>query len=252
MAAVRLRWIGETRRQALRAMVVARCATWLSLWSMPGEPLIAEVEAIVEDRTEARPFDPRWYALRGRDGTAYLHASSTVFETIGGRLAQTNIADGCGIALGIGRRALADLVEMLRGFSSGNDLVALAGMPATAEIGQRHGAAGFVLRIDGVGFELYFDALLCDAMAPTERPSARALETRRSAILPVDATFAVTLDLGAASIAESLALRPGEVIRTSIPVDAPIRVCGASGETLLSGTLVAENGQRAVRISHSL
>jgi Type III flagellar switch regulator (C-ring) FliN C-term len=127
----------------------------------------------------------------------------------------------------------------------------LAGMPASTDIGRRHGAAGFVLRIDGIGFELYFDAPLCDALAPPDRPPARALETRRSAILPVDATFTVTLDLGHASIAESLALRPGEVIRTSIPVDAQIRVRGASGEAVLSGTLAAANGQRAIRISHS-
>lgn len=249
MQATRLRWIGGTRMRALRDAVASHCAAWRSQWAVAGEAFGVEVETIDGDRAEKHPFDPRWHAMSTHNGTCYVHASSATFEGLGKALAGMTTADGRGIALGIGRRGLTDLAARLHATSAGEALVALPGMPDPHAIGRKYGAAGCLLRLGPITIELYMDASLCDALIPPEQVGTGALQTRRAAIQSVEATFDAMLDLGSASILESLAFRAGEIIRTTISIGAPVHLRTASGSEALAGVLVAANGRRAMRIA---
>lgn len=252
MQVARLRWIGGTRMRALRDAVASHCVAWRSQWAVAGEAFGVDVETIDGDRAEKHPFDPRWHAMSTHSGTSYVHASSATFEVLGKALAGMTAADGRGIALGIGRRSLTDLAARLHAASAGEELVALPGMPEPHAIGRKYGAIGCLLRLGPIAIELYMDASLCDALIPPEQIRTNALETRRAAIQPAEATFDAMLDLGSASIRESLAFRPGEIIRTTIPIGATVHLRTDGGREAFSGVLIAANGRRAMRIANPI
>lgn len=250
MTRVPLRWIGASRKAALSSIVEERCNQWLRRWSGGETSAVADVEWLATSERERHPFDPRWYVLRARQAALYLHAPASVFEQIGCRFAGVAAADACGIAAGIGRRALDDLAAALLGTSLRESFDALPGMPDPADIDPRYGAAGVLIRLGAIRFELRLDAALCDQLAPAKNTAAptRRLMRRQSALMPTPATFVVSLDLGRMPLAESIALKPGEIVKTAVPVDSVVRLRTPTGHRVLEGALVAADGHRAVRL----
>lgn len=243
-----LRWQGAGRIERMRALVAERANAWIAQWATPGAKLAVEVETLGAQRPEISAPDIRWYALRDGSGALTLRIAGSAFEHLGCRLAGLVVSDDVGMAAGIGERALTDLARAFFAANATLSLTAVQGMPAAEEIGLRYGALGVQIAIGTLKVELHFDAALCAALLPVATTAAGSLVALREAIKPLDATFEAVLDLGQAALAESLSLRPGEVLKTSIPISAGIRIKAGDGTDILSGTLVAEDGHRALKV----
>lgn len=243
-----LRWQGAARIDRMRALVAERANAWIAQWATPGSKLSVEVETLGGQRPEISAPDIRWYALRDASGTLTLRIAGATFEHLGCRLAGIVASDDVGMAAGIGERALIDLARAFFAANAPASLTAVQGMPAAEEIGLRYGALGIQIAIGTLKIELHFDAALCAALLPIGAMAAGPLVARREAVKPLDATFEAVLDLGQAALAESLSLQPGEVLKTSIPISAGIRIKAGDGTDILSGTLVAEDGHRALKV----
>ncbi len=243
-----LRWQGASRIDRMRALVAERANTWIAQWATPGAKLAIEVETLGGQRPEISVPDIRWYALRDTSGALTLRIAGATFEQLGCRLAGIVASDDVGMAAGIGERALTDLARVFFAANAPSSLTAVQGMPAAEEIGLRYGALGMQIAIGPIRIELHFDTALCTALLPIGPTAAGPLVARREAVKPLDATFEAVLDLGQAALADSLSLRPGEVLKTSIPISAGIRIKAGDGTDILSGTLVAEDGHRALKV----
>lgn len=243
-----LRWQGTGRIERMRALVEERANAWIAQWAAPGAQPAIEVEALGGQRPEIAAPEIRWYALRDAGGTLTLRIAGATFEHLGCKLAGIVASDDAWMAAGIGQRALTDLARAFFAASAPASLSAVRGMPSADEIGLRHGALGVQIAIGTIRVELHFDAALCAALLPVGATSAVPLTALREAVKPLDAMFEAVLDLGQNALADSLSLKPGEVLKTSIPVGAGIRIKAGDGTDIFSGTLVAEDGHRALRI----
>lgn len=244
-----LRWQGASRAEALRALVDARIAEWASQWFAASKAPGVGVEAVAGHRPEQAGADARWHALRDGDAVLSLRLAGAAFEHLGCRLANITTADDSGLASGLGQRALTALARSLFGAQAPTVLSEIDGMPAPADIGPRFGALGVQVSIGTIRVEIYCNAALCALLVPAARVARDTLVSRRDAIGPVDATLDAVLDLGHAALADTLSLKPGEVLKTSIPVSAGLRLVSARGEEILGGTLVADGANRALKVT---
>jgi hypothetical protein len=242
MTVVPFRWQGRSRIEHLRALVAARSQEWLEQWAS-GSPTL-EVAALADAVPETRVSD-RWYRLAGASGAVCARATSTTLELLGCRLAGIVTPDASGLASGVGRRALADLLKALAG--SGGLMEEHAVRPEDAVLRARAGVAGLLWSLEGIRIELYLDAGLCEVLHPVPRPAATGLVARSDAILPGELALHAVLDLGGAALEDTLVLRPGEIIKTSAKLDSVVSVRSQAGDTLFSAVLVAADGHRALR-----
>jgi hypothetical protein len=251
MSVTPFRWQSASRMEALRALALERTERWIGQWAAPGQRPTVEVELLTAQRSEIAAADVRWYALGDAGGTLSLRLAGATFEHLGCRLAGLAVADSSGLAAGIGQRALTDLARTCFTANAPAALTAVAGVPANADIGARFGAIGVQVSVGTIRFELHFDSALCAALVPVRMPAGETLVARRDAVKTIDATFDAVLDLGTTPLAESLSFQPGEIIKTSIPLGAGLRLVSGDGGEILSGTLVAEDGHRALKVVKS-
>jgi len=248
MEVLPLRWQGATRIESLRGIVADRAAAWVAQWSAPNGRDQPAVETLGAWRPDAVGADAGWYGLRDEQAAIALRVGDRGLERVGAAFAGIALADDCGLACGLGRRAIEAFARTL--------LPAAAAVwsrsdvpPQAQDTGARHGAIGFGLTIAGIEIELRLNAALCARLLPAAKTPGPALAARRDAIAAVDATFDAVLDLGRVSLVESLAFAPGDVIRTSVPVGAGLRLVTARGGHVLGGVLTAEAGHRALKVT---
>lgn len=248
MSVTPFRWQSASRMEALRALALERAERWIGQWATAAQRPAIEVELLTAQRSEIAAADVRWYALADAGATLSLRVAGATFEHLGCRLAGLAVADTSGLAAGIGQRALTDLARACFPANAPTALAPVAGVPAAADIGARFGAIGVQVSVGTIRFELHFDSALCAALVPVRMPPGEALVARRDAVKTIDATFDAVLDLGTAPLADSLSFQPGEVIKTSIPIGAGLRLVAGDGGEILRGTLVAEDGHRALKV----
>ncbi|MFZ5636614.1 MAG: hypothetical protein ACOY82_08495 [Pseudomonadota bacterium] len=251
MSVMPLRWQSVSRMERVRELALERTERWIAQWCAPGQCPTVEVDLTTAQRPEIAAADVRWYALRDGDATLCLRTVGATFDHLGCRLAGPATADASGLAAGIGQRAIAELARAFFAPGAPATLSPVPGVPAAAEIGVRFGAIGVQIAIGTIRFELHFDAGLCARLSPAQAPAAEKLVARRDAVKTVEGTFEAVLDLGSAPLADSLAFRPGDIVKTSIPIGAPLRLVAGDGGEILSGVLVAEDGRRALRVVKS-
>ena len=249
MSVVPFRWQGVTRVEQLRALVLTQSCAWLSNWAATSEPVGCTVDGLSAQRHVDTKGGDRWFSITGALGTMWLRTSHNTAEQLGRCLAGTRVADGQGLATGIGQRALADLAMQLSGGGSTGDLHDVS-RPSNVELDARHGVAGFTWALEDARFELYFDAGMFDALVPIAMLPAD-LMPRIEAIRPAQVTLRAVLDLGLASLEDTMVLRPGEVIKTNIALNQPVSVQTEFGESVFIGTLVAHDGYRALRCTRT-
>lgn len=251
MSVLPLRWQGASRIDALRMLVEQRVDEWLSHWFLAVKAPGATVELIGGPRMEAVSSDARWYVLREGDAALHVRLGAGTIEHLGCRLVCIAVADDAGLAAGIGLRAVSALASSLFGSTVTRSLEPLNGTPGAADVGVRHGAVALQIAVGTLCFDLHASAALCARLSPAKAGQCSALVPRRDAIGPVDATLDAMLDLGQVSLADSLSLKPGEVLKTTIPVGADLRLLSPNGEEILAGTLVADGAHRALKLTHT-
>jgi hypothetical protein len=246
MPIIPFRWQGKARREEMRAVVTSRVQEWLRHWCT--KAMQVEVVTFSSERPDAGRNRDRWHQLAGGAGTLSLRGDARVHEQLASLLAGVAASDSVGLAAGIGQRMLQDLASTLAMAEPHDTLSATDRDPAPQAVESRCGAVGWLLSLDAIQIELYLDATLCDALVPPRMPNAtQPLTSRRQTIGHSSVTLDAVLDLGTAALADTQFLRPGEVLKTSIPLDALIAVRSESGATVLSGVLTMVDGHRGLR-----
>lgn len=244
---VPIRWQGATRTRDLRTLVLKQSLAWLQNWAAAPGDVPCSMECLAADPSSVVAPGCMWLSMSGRQGTLWWRTSPASIERIGCALARVEESDGKGLAAGIGRRALRDLSMQLAGGDKTTNLVD-ALLTDAGTLDPRHGVVGFCWVLDDVRMDLYLDPSLCSALAPPTMVPAQ-LTSRSDAIGPAQLTLRAVLDLGMASLDETLSLRPGEVIKTGVPLSQPVHVQTESGEIVFSGALVADESHRALRFT---
>lgn len=244
---VPIRWQGATRTKDLRALVLKQSLAWLQSWAAAPEEVRCTVESLPQDAPSVSAAGCGWFSMSGRQGNLWWRASPESLDQLGRTLVRAMDSDGQGLAAGIGRRALKDLSMQWAGADKTVDLLGVL-LPEADTLDPRRGVAGFFWMLDDVRMDLYLDSSLCAALLPSTT-TATELTSRSEAIGPAQLTLHAVLDLGMASLDDTLVLRPGEVIRTGVPLNQPVRVQTESGETVFSGALVANESHRALRFT---
>lgn len=240
MKVVPIRWLGAGRADELRALVAGRMTRWLASWSRTAERSECQVELLADG--SALVGGGEWLAQSGTHGTLWLRSSEETLERFGCRLLSMEVSDGHGIASRVGRRALAELAAQLTASNS-----ELRSVPRPSdELAPRRGVASFACRIDRLRFELHVDDALGAFLLPKAGKQV-ALIPRLEAIGQSKVELNAVLELGAMKLEDTIVLRPGEVIKTQVPLDRPIAVRNGDGQTVFIGTLVAADGHRALR-----
>lgn len=248
MEALPLRWQGATRIESLRRIVVERAGEWVAQWSVQNGRTEPSVEPLGAGRPDAVGASTDWYGLRDEQAALSLRVGERTFERIGAAFAGIAVADHCGLASGLGRRAVEAFARALLPATAaawGRSDVP----PQARDTGSRHGAAGFQLAIGAIEIELRLNAALCTRLLPPVDIPGPKLVPRREAVSAVEATFDAVLDLGRVALSDSLAFAPGDVIRTSVPIGAGLRLVAERGDDVLAGVLAAEAGHRALKVT---
>jgi hypothetical protein len=189
----------------------------------------------------------RWFDASVGAGHLYARMTGSSVTTLGGQLLGLDASGAAGLAEGIGRRAITDLLRGLATVATATPRVdALDGRPETA-LSSRHGVLSLTWSFGTVRAELHVDAVLCDALLPRATGDAKPLASRRDAVQSESLALEAVLDLGTTGLHDVLALRPGEVIKTTVRLDTSLQVRLPDGRRVFSGALLADQGQRALR-----
>lgn len=240
-----VRWHGASRLARLRSLLSARGGEWLREWSSDKAALEFSLEPL-----DSGVGAGQWFATRASGGSVHACMASAAFDQLGRRLLGSNESDTLGLAEGVGRRAWSDLMRACFATASDADALSDAAAPSERALAARHGVVGLLVQVAGVRIAMYLDAGVCDALVPVDKPAAAlALSKRSDAMTQAQVGLEVVLDLGMAEIGQAFDLRPGEIIRTAVKLDTALTLRSATGTALARGQLIAQDGQRAIRIS---
>lgn len=238
MSVLPLRWHGRTRISRISSVLRDRSAAWLRDWS-------AAAPACDLETTDPVCLEPTadgcW--LRSERAGITVRLDDSGLAMLGGTLASAGGGDR--LAEAIGRRALADLIAAWGSLPS-VELTAVARVD-TRSLHPRHGVLALALSIGEVIVDVYLDAVLCDALAPTARILPSGLCDRRQALMASVVRLHATIELGQAGIDSAATLRPGEIIKTAAITDSIVSVRGDSGVVLFRGVLGSTDGRKALR-----
>jgi hypothetical protein len=168
-------------------------------------------------------------------------------QALGAQLLGLDASGSAGLAEAIGRRAFADLARMVATTEATPPRVEVLDARPIAGLAARNGTLQLAWSLGTARADLFADAALCEALLPSVRQPTPALASRNEAIASESITLDAVLDLGTAGLHDVLALRPGEVVKTRLRLDAPLHARLPDGRAAFSGALLAEQGQRALR-----
>lgn len=242
---VPFRWQGATRTGQLRLLLAARAQEWLRGWACTPGSLECSIEAVEGVGAGPLRAGERWYVQPLPQGATSVRLPPRAFERLGCLLAGISSADDQGLAAAIGRRAFLDASRVL--FGAGDDASEAAGAPAAQAVDPRCGVAGYRWCLGGIDMALYLDAGACEGLMPGNGTAGGGLVSRKDAMGAGTVTLPAFLELGSTSLERTLALRPGDVIKTGAAIGSLVRVKSESGAVVFSGELVADDGHRGVR-----
>lgn len=245
MAVLPFRWQGSSRLEQLQSLLSARTREWVRGWAVAPDSVECSIELHASDSAERRAHD-RWFEVAGQVGTLYVCIPAVGLEQLGCRLAGIGNGDGAGLASGVGRRAFADLLQILTGTAVAPTLQD-GPAPSASLVAARSGVAGLLVVIAGVRIALYLEARLCEALVPRQGQTIGGLTKRAEAVLPEEVTLTAVLDLGQVLLENTVMLQPGEIIKTKAQIGGSVLLQTESGDTVAAGVLAAANGHRALR-----
>ncbi|PWB29833.1 hypothetical protein DCO49_00240 [Stenotrophomonas sp. SPM] len=244
MTGLVLRWQGPTRREFLRLKVERLVQEWLEAWAI--SPGTVAVVPLVADA----PRDAGWQCAMGAAGGQVLAG-----------LQRASLAQLGGLLAGAPLQAAADFNHALAvGTAAGQALLGslLGGAPAhhpcdeapRGAWSERHGWVGVEVRWAGLTFEILLDPVLCDRLDPPDHAPV-ALQSRRAALAHSTVALDARLELGHVDVSLISALRPGDVLRTGIPLDSPVALAAGKGAAVASGRLTIVDQRMAITIDSS-
>lgn len=245
MSVVPLFWQGATRKRKLLELLQPRLDAWLLAWNANRE-LTASMEPV--DAIGGAQATEAWHVFGTKAAGVVLRAGRDTDTRLGCALMGLRQSDSQGLATGIGRRAICDLVSTLLQIKADGIQMEALSRPDPIAIDPKHGVAAFDCLIGNTAFRFHFDVATCRSLLPHHAPNeASNLVPRRQAVIPINVQLRAILDLGELTLQEGISLRPGEILKTGLRLDSSVRLETEQGQPVSTGVLKAIDGNRAVQ-----
>lgn len=233
-----LAWIGTARRERIRGRLAQALEAWADAWVMDGCETFTIQPMQAPDGEKTAPV---WESPAG----CCLLAMEGGLAGLGRRLCGIGVPNDGELAVAIGTRAIADLLQTV-GLDQAN-VRSASQETSCAPWDTRYGCTFFSVSSRLGDWIFGFNQHACMQLDPPMRPPGMPLESRRSLIEGLVAQAEIRLSLGDIAVAEGLGLQPGQVLTTCIPIKAGITLQSAEGHVLAHGTLTAAGAQKAFR-----
>jgi len=245
MKARRLRWQGVSRQRALVDRLRQELDTWLEGWSV--DPALLALKLV--DAPAPRPaMGGRWLRASGKTGALLIGARVSMFDGLGGMIAQSAHEDTLGLGKRIGERALRALLAQFVGVPANQLDVQETPTPSGDDLDPRF--IGGELVIEGTGFEarLIIDSALCEHWVPSKHPSSKPLALRETALAGEPVRLEVILDLGQASLADTHGLQVGDVLVSATSLASTFQLVQPNARPLANARLFYRGDRRALQL----
>lgn len=236
-----LRWLGPARKAGLEQAFQSRLAAWNAQWVR--EDLRSELA--LAEFSDGDFDESTWSSAASPTGTLVIGCAPNALPRLGARLVGLGGDGGSALAPRIAYRALEALAQCLTGHAT-TPLIA-CDSPGPSLLAPRTGSLRLWLSIEDLRVALIADCALCDSALPMARRDV-ALVRREDALGMSTASLELRLELGHADLIDISTLRPGEVLKTTIPVGSLLSLVNPDGSVVRTGHLAARQGRRAIRI----
>lgn len=245
MSVIPLFWQGATRKHRFVELLKPRFEAWLLAWNAnPG--LSSGIETT--DAGGSSLQAEAWYRFGAKIAGVVLKTNRDADVRLGCALLGLRQSDSQGMAAGIGQRAICDLVCALLSAKADGVRMEASSRPDPAAIESRHGVIALDCIVGKTTLRFHMDIDACRSLLPHDLPiGTPKLISRRQAVLSARTRLRAVLDLGELTVQEGINLRPGEILKSGLRLDGPVRLETEQGRPVLTGVLKAIDGNRAVQ-----
>jgi len=231
---IRFTWLGESRREAFRALVGAEVSEWSREWWVGHTSADINVNPVDHRSFIIRGAAP--YVSTGEAGSLALFLGGRGAGALGRHLAGTVDEEDAGWAQRIGENALEDLAARVfrqAGIAGGPGLRQSASPPelARAELG----SCVLAITIGRLGLNLAVGRQLIDRLVPPHAAEKAGLASRRSALEGIPVRLDAIMDFGSVNLAQLTDLRVGELLIGDTELGEPLLM-------RIEGSIAAANG----------
>lgn len=241
----RLRWHSRRRQEALLTRLDNELNRWLDAWSV--EPACLSLQPMAADAY--KPATPiTWLRFNASNGVMYFGAPASHIEGLGGLLAKASNDDILHLGRRVGDRALKALASQWLDAGVPDLEVEEISAPSKEIFDSRFGAAFFSLK--GSGFQAYvvFDSEVVDKLVPITVGNLEPLSARDSQLGNEKIELNVMLDLGAATLADTLGLRIGDVLLSGTSINSTFQLIHPDMRRLADVRLARKGMLRAIQV----
>lgn len=241
MSATRLRWQGRQRRQQLLDKLRGELAAWLAHWSV--DPTLLSL-SLLEDAAWPQASGWGWRAANG----LRVGASAVDLDRLGALLARASADDALHLGRRVGARAWNALLAQFAIAGKAELVWSEAEAPSSRERETRWGGTAFVLAGSGFAAVLWVEAELGERWLPSPAVASPRVRARESALGGEPVSLQVVLDLGAATLADTQALRVGDVLVSNAPLHRAFQLRGAGARPLATAHLYRNGERRCIQL----
>ncbi|GGA15802.1 hypothetical protein [Dyella caseinilytica] len=242
---VRFGWLGETRREALHALLAAQVNDWAREWwigSADGAIEVQPLESIAGHDKRSLPLLSSHEA-----GSLAVHLGAKDFDAIGRFLAGTSSDADSELAYRIGEDALKDLAARIQRRAGIGKASGVARGTASLSLERASlGAFGVSVSIGRLQMELAIDRQMADRLAPPAVAGSANLVSRQSAIQHAPLRVVAMMDFGSVDLAHLSDLSVGEILVGDRKLDEALQIHLEGHGAVASGYLRRLGEQRAV------
>jgi hypothetical protein len=244
---MRFTWLGESRREALRALVASEVAEWSREWWIDYAPADIDVNPVDHRSFIIKGAAP--YVSTGEAGSLALFLGGKGVLALGRHLAGAVDEEDAGWAQRIGEDALEDLATRVfrrAGIAGSPGLRQCASPPelARAELG----SCILAITIGRLGLNLAVGRQLIDRMVPSRSAGKVDLASRRSALEGIPIRLDAIMDFGSVNLAQLTDLRVGELLIGDTELGDPLSMRIEGGSAAAKGYLRRTGTKRAVML----
>lgn len=246
MNAVRFAWLGESRRQALCALVSTEVAAWSRDWWV--QHADADIDVHLVDHHGFVTKDHAPFVSQTTGGSLAVFVGGRGLDGLAHHLAGTVNEEDAGWALRIGEEALEDLAAHIFRRAGVNEYPPLQQCRASDALGRADlGSCIMAIGVGRFGFNLAIDRVMADRLAPPAGTTAMVgLASRDAALANVLAKVDAMMDFGSMSLTQLADLRVGEILVGDMGLEEPLKVCIGGRDILANAHLRRAGGKRAV------
>jgi hypothetical protein len=247
MDGFRFSWLGETRREALRALVAAEVSEWSREWWIDHAPAEVDVRTVDHGSFVIKGAAP--YMSTGEAGSLALFVGGRGAAGVGRHLAGSVEEADAGWAQRIGEEALDDLAARIFRRGGGAGSPGLRQSAASPELARPElGSCILAIAMGRLALNLACGRRLIDCLVPPQTGKKAGLASRRDALGRVPLRLDAVMDFGSVNLAQLTDLRVGELLVGDTELEQPLSMRIEGGVVVTGGYLRRIGAKRAVML----